>query len=396
MVCEQRPTRLKHTTPLLYLDATADSMVTNAYLGPMRQHSIDVFQTAVVTQVHDRTGSNSSWAEKVEQEKANLKRDDYDNQNNDVARLIVVLNTWVDLGEKPLLIGHKALVDFLKEHPLVHAKVRLAHFMSVRGSNDYKDCSVIFITGRNQPSYDAITRQAMSVFGPEAIPIVPDDPTDMPEDIVDYWLSERSNQNPSAIAVPVFSDPRVEAVHKQLRDSETLQSIARLRLVWSDYQKHVFLLSNLPIEMPVDHLVSFDSLLPDRLEQELLKQGDLPLTSLGMEQMRPDLGLTHDAIKSIYRRSSASTPHAMLRFVPALARASVQIATFKAGKVRKTQHQHMFLPKRYDGDPHSATYLPWTYEQVLEHLEAGWGTDAVTDLQVGYLHEGNTEIAGDE
>lgn len=93
VVCEQRPTRLKHTTPLLYLDATADSMVTIAYLGPMRQHSIDVFQTAVVTQVHDRTGSNSSWAEKVEQEKANLKRDDYDNQNNDVARLIVVLNT---------------------------------------------------------------------------------------------------------------------------------------------------------------------------------------------------------------------------------------------------------------------------------------------------------------
>jgi hypothetical protein len=79
-------------------------------------------------------------------------------------------------------------------------------------------------------------------------------------------------------------------VQKQIREAETVQAIARLRLVWADYQKRVFLLSNLPVEMPVDHLIEFNALMPDRLEMELIRTGDLPLTPLGLEKMRPDLG----------------------------------------------------------------------------------------------------------
>jgi hypothetical protein len=51
---------------------------------------------------------------------------------------------------------------------------------------------------------------------------------------------------------PAFSDPRADAVLKRIRESETSQAIARLRLVWTDYQKRMFLLSNLPVEMPIE------------------------------------------------------------------------------------------------------------------------------------------------
>jgi hypothetical protein len=44
--------------------------------------------------------------------------------------------------------------------------------------------------------------------------------------------------------IPAFSDPRIAAVLKQIREAETIQAIARLRLVWAKYQKRVFLLSN--------------------------------------------------------------------------------------------------------------------------------------------------------
>jgi len=71
-----------------------------------------------------------------------------------------------------------------------------------------------------------------------------------------------------------------------------------LQLVWADYQKRVFLLSNLPVEMPVDHLIEFNDLMPDRLEMELIRKGDLPLTPLGLEKMRPDLEMSKEAIKS--------------------------------------------------------------------------------------------------
>lgn len=83
---------------------------------------------------------------------------------------------------------------------------------------------------------------------------------------------------------PAFSDPRPDAVLKQIREAETLQVIARLRLVWAEYQKRVFLLSNLPVEMPLDHLVSVNDLMPDKLELELMRTEDLPLTALDLEK----------------------------------------------------------------------------------------------------------------
>ncbi len=181
----------------------------------------------------------------------------------------------------------------------------------------------------------------------------------------------------------------IDAVLKQIREAETLQVIARLRLVWSDYQKRVFLLSNLPVEMPVDHLLSFEELMPDKLELELMRRGDLPLTGLGLEKMRPDLGYTRSAATKLYqpRRSKASDPIALLKQLPVLIRATAQLATFKAGDKRKTNHSHMFLPKDYIGNPYAATYQPWTEGEVLDHLEKGWGIGAVLDLKVQYLYK---------
>jgi hypothetical protein len=41
--------------------------------------------------------------------------------------------------------------------------------------------------------------------------------------------------------------------------------------------------------MPVDHLIGFNKLMPDKLEMELIKRENIPLTTLGVEKMRPDL-----------------------------------------------------------------------------------------------------------
>ena len=136
-----------------------------------------------------------------------------------------------------------------------------------------------------------VEQQARAVFGGSGNPLGYDDKENLPLDQVDYWLSANVALNaPAAMTVPSFSDPRIEAVQKQIREAETVQAIARLRLVWADYQKRVFLLSNLPVEMPVDHLIEFNDLMPDRLEMELIRTGDLPLTPLGLEKMQDNLG----------------------------------------------------------------------------------------------------------
>lgn len=158
----------------------------------------------------------------------------------------------------------------------------------------------IFITGRNQPPLDDIERQARAIFGNSGNPLGYDDLENLPSDQVEYWLSKRSPHTASAITIPAFSDPRVEAVQKKIREAETIQAIARLRLVWAKYQKRVFLFSNLPVEMPVDYLIEFNDLIPDRLEMELIKKGDIPLTPLGLEKMRPDLGFAGASARKLF------------------------------------------------------------------------------------------------
>ena len=146
--------------------------------------------------------------------------------------------------------------------------------------------------------------------------------------------------------------------------------------------------------MPVDHLIEFNNLIPDRIEVELVKHGNVPLTVKGMMKTRPDLGLSLEATKSLYRRSRASDPKQLLAMLPVLLRTTAQVAIFKAGKIRKTTHQHIFLPKNYSGNPTVTTFTPWTEEEIRDHLTSGWQDEEITYLQVGFLFEGEPEFSG--
>jgi hypothetical protein len=397
VICEHKPIRVTRSAPVLYLDATADPIITEAYLPALQYHQIDVHQLAVVSQVHDRTGSKHFWNSKIGPEQENLSEPTYDARHNDLASLITIVNEWVKAGESPLVVGNKDLCEFLRDHPRLDAGVAVAHFMSLRGSNVYEDRSVVFITGRNQPPIDEIEQQARAIFGNSGNPLSYDDKENLPLDQVDYWLSARSPHAPAAMTVPSFSDPRIEAVQKQIREAETVQAIARLRLVWADYQKRVFLLSNLPVEMPVDHLIEFNDLMPDRLEMELIRKGDLPLTPLGLEKMRPDLGYAGASSRKLFQsdRSKASDPKRLLTQLPDLVRTTTQIATFKAGDKRKTIHHHLFLPKDYSGSPTTSLYTPWTEAEVLAHLTTGWGEGAISELKLEYLYGPEPAVSGE-
>lgn len=99
----------------------------------------------------------------------------------------------------------------------------------------------------------------------------------LPTELRGYTQSHLNPRPQSGVYVPAFSDPRTEAIHAQIRDAEIMQALGRLRLVHSAYRKRVFLLSNLSVEAPVDQLLAFDDLMPDRLELELLGKGSIPL-----------------------------------------------------------------------------------------------------------------------
>ena len=123
----------------------------------------------------------------------------------------------------------------------------------------------------------------------------------------------------------------------------------------------------------MDHLIGFSDLMPDKLEMELIKQGNIPLTPLGLEKMRPDMGYAGASARKLYQpdRSKASDPKSLLYSLPALVRTSTMIAIFKAGNQRKTTHSHLFLPKEYTGDPYTSVFTPYTEAEVFAYLEIG-------------------------
>ena len=138
--------------------------------------------------------------------------------------------------------------------------------------------------------------------------------------------------------------------------------------------------------MPVDHLIGFNNLMPDKLEMELIKQGNIPLTRKGLLALRPDLELSNEAAKKVVQRSKASNPKSLLFTLPTLVRTSTIIATFKAGNKRKTIHSHLFLPKEYSGDPYASVFNHHTEAEVLSLLETGWGIGNISDLQLSFLY----------
>ena len=376
------------TASLLVLDATADHILMEKTLGPINFRRIDVRQRGFITQVHDRTGSNISW---------NSGEDNID-------RLVDVLNVWAESGEKPLCVAHKELIKALEAHPQLNESVLLNNFGNLRGSNAAQECSVIFITGRNQPPLDSIDLKARALFWDDEIALQHDpaasinpqeaENRNLDSEIKSYLQSARNTSPQSGINARSYTDPRIERLHGQFREAETTQAIARLRLVYSKYVKQVFLLSNLPVEIPVDRYVRFDELLLDRLEVELIKEKNIPLSPTGLLKMRPDLFDTYNAAKKALHKSHVYLGGS-LKSMPSLYKASSFTVEFKAlNNGRWNAHKHLFIadmgiPERLD-DANEIQLITGSvpmdkWKALLEQGDpliegSGWGE--VRDLKV--------------
>jgi len=64
--------------------------------------------------------------------------------------------------------------------------------------------------------------------------------------------------------VSVHPDPRVQAVVEQAREAEMVQAIDRLRLIHNNNRKTVYILCSIPLDLPIDELVTWKQLTGDR------------------------------------------------------------------------------------------------------------------------------------
>ena len=366
-VCIKSELTFDANIPVLMLDATADPLLLQCFFDEeIDLKRIDIEQNAIVTQVYDRTGSNQFWRE----------------TSAPIKELISVLNTWADFGEKPLCVGNKSLIEDLKAHPDISPKVQFMNFVGLRGSNAAEQCSVVFITGRNEPPPTEIDHKARALFWDDPELLQHDELSEnvnLPLELRGFLSSSRNVKARSGVEARTFSDARIEAVHQQLREAESIQAISRLRLIHNEHRKRVFILSNVPLEVPVDQLIKFDDLMPDRLEYEFLKAGNIPLTPLGLLKLRPDLATNEDAARMMLKRSDISDPE-RLKAIPSLQRKGLIIVEFKAkNNGRKREHQHLFILKEELLTDEKGVSIPATVSKVpiedwIALLEtSGWG-----------------------
>jgi hypothetical protein len=372
ILCTKKQTRISENAPLLYLDATADDLITEQFFPRTQFQSINVKQNAIVIQVYDKSGSNQYWKGS-------------EGNYPELPKLLALIKQWIVAGEKPLVIGAKDLCDQLVALTLgdnALSQLAVAHFNSLRGSDIYKDCTVAFIVGRNQPNYDDVGINARSIFG-DGEPIVIESYEQMPTATKSYLASDRFKDGPKALTgIKTFSDPRVQACLEQARESEILQAIARLRMVWSGYNKSVFILTNIPVDMPIDRLVTLDKIIPNKYVAELLEHGHIALTASSYVKACGLEGTEAKAVRRQYDRALISAD-SLLDALPSLYQTAAWVITYKAGDQRKIIHSHLFLPEAYQFDRDAqmeqlsfSFSMPPSLDQIRNVLEAIWGSGA--------------------
>jgi hypothetical protein len=101
--------------------------------------------------------------------------------------------------------------------------------------------------------------------------------------------------------VRVHPDWRVQAVVEQVREAEMVQAVDRLRLIHSEREKTVYILCNIPLDIPVDELVTWRELAgDDRLAEALALCEEngwdaLPLAPEKLSELFPELWGTEKA-----------------------------------------------------------------------------------------------------
>jgi hypothetical protein len=184
-----------------------------------------------------------------------------------------------------------------KKKPLfkIPAHCEFAHFNALRGIDLYKDYDFVVIVGRIQPPIKAMEDEAKALFF--------DDPT--PLMLSDNWVMDergyRTTLEAQGVKVQVHPEPRVQAVVEQKREYESLQALDRIRLIHNEQPKEVYIISNLPLDIDVDFLGSWDEIINggNRLERAWAAQthGVLPLKAAWLAEHHPDLWLTVAAAK---------------------------------------------------------------------------------------------------
>ena len=197
-----------------------------------------------------------------------------------------------------LLVTYKQAEEILR--PDLPPHVQIAHFGALRGLNAYEHCETAVVMGREQPSAQAIEALTRPFCATDPEPFIP---------IGEYVLQSRGrrmrNVGPNVAEVQVHPDTRCQAMLEQVREAEIAQAVDRVRPVFN--RRRILVLTNLALDLTVDHALTWPELRPGKLAFAFARHGVLPLSARDLCRGFPDLWRLENTAKVELHRAGFYT-----------------------------------------------------------------------------------------
>jgi len=260
--------------PVLCADANFCKDIVKLFLPGIKSKTIHVKRKAVVTQIHSNTGAKSRYIPY-----GNVSTDSKiaTNCNKHLEDVQQVINNLDTQHSKLLVVTYKALLKPKDGQPMLTIPngCESIHFGGLRGIDTFNDCDAIVVIGRNQPPVHAVESIAACLWWDS------DDELKLTgechQEVRGYRLV---NGTKKGVKVMCCEDNRAQMVMEQLRECESLQAVDRVRLMHNDVKKSVYLMSNLPLDIDVDHLIKWKHMVSEgsRIEQILARSPNIVLS----------------------------------------------------------------------------------------------------------------------
>jgi hypothetical protein len=262
-----RTPRLRKETPVLCLDGTGSIDLNRKVFGDhVTCERFAVPRNAEVWQVTSKRFSRQSITGTDRRHNPISPK-----KTNEAARLRgQVLDLLKMLPGNVLLVTYKQAEAILR--PDLPPHVEVAHFGALRGLNAYEHCETAVVMGREQPSPQAIEALTRPFCATDAEPFIP---------IGEYVLQSRGrrarNGGSNVAEVQVHPDTRCQAMLEQVREAEIAQAVDRVRPVFN--RRRIIVLTNVALDLTVDHTVTWPELRPGKFACAFTRHGVLPLSA---------------------------------------------------------------------------------------------------------------------
>lgn len=311
---------LPSDAPLLLLDADADPQILAAIgCAPQAMTTLSLRPNAQVMQLHDRRMSKGTllaslrlrwdWRSIIERE---VLYDQLGPQGGVLvgATRAVVKAFFVDAGHDFEDLSETRISQIMLGTPLHGASWTWFGGRSL-GSNRYRDHASVIIIGREELPVEVLENKARALFGDrpgEKLSFLEPNSAGqllLPEETVPYLMTDGSA---CGVRVRCHPDRLIRALQRQGRECATRQLVERLRLARATYRKRVILGCSIPIpDLPVDRLLTWDELRPDRLAAAAVEavqaKGGLRLSARGLTEDAP-VTFTSENAAGTYRSRS--------------------------------------------------------------------------------------------